>query len=84
MGREAIIAMADSNLQDMLLRDHPLLYVYAITHNTWDVGDRSSPRRRTVEATLEAMQALAERHRLELVPASLEDLHQEADRLGAY
>jgi len=84
MGLEAIMAMAESNLQDKLLRGHPILYVYAITHNTWDVGHRASPRRRTVEATIDAMYALAAQHGLDLVPASLEDLHREADRLGAY
>jgi hypothetical protein len=84
MGFEGIMAMAEASLQDMLLRDHPILYVHGPTHNTWDVGDESSPRRKTVEATIDAAYALAEKHALELVPATLAEMHAEADRLGAY
>ncbi len=84
MGLDEIIQMADASLKDMLLRDHPILYVHAPTHNTWDFGDRNSPRRKTVEATIDAAFALAHRHGLELVPAGLEDMHRETDRLGAY
>jgi hypothetical protein len=79
-----ILQIAESNLQDMLLRGHPLLYVYALTHNTWDAGDRSTPRRKALEATLDAVRLLADRHGLEIVPASLADIHDEADRLNAY
>jgi len=84
MPLERIVEIAESNLQDMLLRDHPLLYVYALTHNTWDVGARGTPRRAALEATIEAAQLLAEQHGLELVPATLKDIHLEADRLNAY
>jgi hypothetical protein len=79
-----ILQIAESNVQDMLRRGHPLLYVYALTHNTWDVGARGTPRRKALQATLDAVRLLAERHSLELVPASLADIHHEADRLNAY
>lgn len=69
---------------DMILRDHPILYVHAPTHNTWNVGDHSSGRRKAVETTIDVAYALAEKHGLELVPASLADMHEEADRLNAY
>ena len=84
MGFDEIMEMAGASLDDLLLRDHPILYVHAPTHNTWDVADRASPRRATVEASIDAAYALADRQGLELVPASLEDMHQEADRLGAF
>ena len=84
MSFEQIADMAEASLDDMLRCDHPLLYIHAPTHNTWDTGDRASPRRRTVEATIDAAYALAEKHGLDLVPAGLEHMHGEADRLGAY
>lgn len=84
MGFEDIVEMADASINDMLLRGHPILYIHAPTHNTWDVGDPNSARRRTVQATIDAAHALAERHGLELLPASLADMHAEADRLRAY
>jgi hypothetical protein len=84
MPYEQILEIADASIQDMLLRDHPVLYLYVPTHNTWDVGDRSSGRRKTVEAAIDAAQELAERHGLEFTPVGLKELHEEADRLGAY
>lgn len=81
---DQIMEIAEASIDDMLLRDHPLLYIIAPTHNTWDVGDRSSPRRRTVEEMFDAVYALAERRALELVPASFEDVRIEAERLNAY
>lgn len=84
MNFEQILEIAEASLADMLMRGHPLLYVHAPTHNTWDVGDRSSPRRKTVETTIDVVQALAKNHGLVLVPASLRDMHEEADRLNAY
>lgn len=84
MDFDTMLEMMEANIQDMLLRGHPLLYVYVLTHNTWDTGELGTPRRRALEATLEAVQTLADNHDLELVPASLEDIHEEADRLGAY
>jgi len=68
----------------MLLRDHPILSFHVPTHNTRDVGDRHSRRRHAVEATVDVAYALAEKYDLELVPATLEDMHREADRLNAY
>ena len=84
MGFGQIVEIADASLEDMLLRDHPILYIHAPTHNTWDVGDRTSPRRKAVETTIDAVYALAEKHALAVEPASLADMHREADRLNAY
>ncbi len=78
------MAIAEASVRDMMLRDHPILYVHAPTHNTWDVGDRSSGRRKAIETTIDVAYALAEKLGLELVPASLKDMHDEADRLNAY
>jgi hypothetical protein len=78
------VAMATASIQDMLRRDHPLLYLYAPTHNTWDVGDRSSGRRRAIDTAIDVAHAVAEDFSLELTPASLPEFHAEADRLNAY
>ncbi|HUS79871.1 MAG TPA: hypothetical protein VM283_01305 [Armatimonadota bacterium] len=84
MDFDATMAIAEASVRDMMMRDHPILYVHVPTHNTWDVDDRSSPRRRAVETAIEVAHALAERLRLQLVPASMRDMHEEADRLNAY
>jgi hypothetical protein len=84
MGFDQILEMAEASLQDMLLRGHPILYIHPPTHNTWDVGDRTGRRRKTVEATIDVAYALAAKHGLSLMPASLRDMHEEADRLSAY
>ena len=84
MGFDEIMELADASITDMLMRDHPILYIHAPTHNTWDVGDRTSPRRKAIETTIDVVYALAEKHGLDLVPATLKDMHEEADRLNAY
>ena len=76
--------MGTASIEDMLRRDHALLYLYVPTHNTWDVGDRSSSRRRAVETAIDVAHAVAENLDLELTPASLPEFHAEADRLNAY
>ena len=84
MSFDDTMEIAAASVEDMIRRDHPILYVHAPTHNTWDCGDRSSGRRKAVETTIDVAYALAEQHGLELVPASLADMHAEADRLNAY
>lgn len=80
----ATMAIAEAWVRDMMRRDHPVLYLLAATHNTWAVGDREHPRRRALETTLQVSRDLAARLGLELVPASLADIHAEADRLNAF
>jgi hypothetical protein len=81
---DTTMAMAEAWLHDMLRRDHPVLYLFAATHNSWDVGDRSSPRRHALETTIQVSRDLADKLGLELVPASMADIHAEADRLNAF
>jgi hypothetical protein len=81
---ETTKGMAEAWVRDMLRRGHPVLYLLAATHNTWDVGDRTSPRRRALETTIRVSRDLADQLGLELVPASLADIHAEADRLNAF
>ena len=69
---------------DMIRSDHPLLYLFAGTHNTWDVGDRDHPRRKALEVAIQASRDVAAEMGLELAPASLADIHAEADRLNAF
>ena len=78
------MAIAEAGVRDMLIREHPILYLHVPTHNTWDATDRSHPRRRAVETTIDVAYALAEKLDLTLVPASMADLHERADELGAY
>jgi len=84
LGFDDAMQMARASVIDMMLRDHPILYVHAPTHNTWDVGDSSSPRRRAVQTVIDVAYALAQEQGLELTPASMKDMHEQADRLGAY
>ncbi|MGC9316925.1 MAG: hypothetical protein ACP5KN_02670 [Armatimonadota bacterium] len=78
------MAIAEASVRDMMLRDHPVLYVHVPTHNTWDVTDIEHPRRQAVETAIDVAYALAEMLDLELVPATLRDMHERADELGAY
>lgn len=77
-------AMAVASLEDMLRRDHPLLYLLVPTHNTWDVADATSGRRRALETAIDVAYAVADQFGLELTPASLPEFHAEADRLNAF
>ena len=81
---DATLAIAEEWVRDMIRRDHPVLYLFAATHNTWDVGDRSHPRRKALETTLRVSRDLAAKLSLELVPSSMADIHAEADRLNAF
>jgi len=77
-------AIAGAWVEDMIRSDHPVLYLFAGTHNTWDVGDRSSPRRKALEIAIQASRDVADTLGLELIPASMADIHAEADRLNAF
>ena len=81
---ERTLAMAEAWVLDMIRRDHPVLYLCVPTHNTWDVGDKTSPRRKAVETAIQVARDVADKLELELVPASLADIHAEADRLNAF
>jgi len=78
------MAIAEASVRDMLWREHPILYLHVPTHNTWDATDRSHPRRKAVETTIDVAYALAEKLDLTLVPATLQEMHERADELGAY
>jgi len=81
---EQTMAIARAWVEDMMRRDHPVLYLFAATHNTWDVGNRAHPRRKALETALRVSRDLAAEMGLELVPASMADIHEEADRLNAF
>lgn len=81
---EDTLAICEASVRDQMRRDHPVLYLHNPTHNTWDVGDRTSGRRRAIETTIEVGYALAEKLGLALTPCSMAELHAEADRLNAY
>ncbi|HCU36406.1 MAG TPA: hypothetical protein DGT21_13440 [Armatimonadetes bacterium] len=81
---DATMAIAEAWVDDMIRRGHPVLYLFAATHNTWDVGDKSHPRRKALETTILVSRDLASKLDLELVPASMADIHREADRLNAF
>ncbi len=78
------MSIAEASVNDMIMREHPILYLHVPTHNTWDATDESHPRRSAVETTIDVAYALAERLDLELVPATMRDMHERADELGAY
>lgn len=78
------LAIAEAWLESLIRADHPVLYLYSPTHNTWDVGDKSNPRRQALKHAIQVARDLADRLGLQLVPASQADLHAEADRLNAF
>ena len=78
------MALCEASVRDQMRRDHPVLSLHNPTHNTWDVGDRASGRRRAIETTIDVGYALAEKLGLTLTPCALSELHAEADRLNAY
>lgn len=81
---EQTMAIAEAWIEGMIRQDHPVLYLFAATHNTWDVGDKSHPRRQALETAIQVSRDLAEKLGLELVPASMADIHCEADRLNSF
>lgn len=76
--------IAEASVRDMIYREHPILYLHVPTHNTWDATDRAHPRRAAVETVIDVAYALAESLDLTLVPATLREMHDRADELGAY
>lgn len=81
---EQTMAIARTWVEDMMRRAPPVRYLFAATHNTWDVGDRAHPRRKALETTLQVSRDLAAELDLEFAPASMADIHEEADRLIAF
>ncbi len=74
----------DAHVEKMLRCDPPIKAIVAITHNTIDYLDRDCPKRKIMEFEIDYAREVAEKNGYELVPASLEDMHREADRIGAY
>ena len=81
---DTTLGLAEAWVLDMIRRDHPVLYLFAGTHNTWDVGDPTHPRRAALETAIHVGREVADRLKLELVPATLADIHAEADRPNAF
>jgi hypothetical protein len=76
--------MLDAYTEQMLRGDPPIKAIIAITHNTIDYLDPENPKRKIMESQIVYVKELAAKNGYEFVPASLEDIHREADRIGSY
>jgi len=74
----------DASVEAMLRADPPVKAIVAITHNTIDYLDVDNPKRRIMEFQVDYARRVVEENGYEFVPASLEMIHEEADRIGAY
>ena len=76
--------MIDARMEHMLRSDPPIKAIVAITHNTIDYLDAENAKRKIMEFEIDYVKEIVEANDYEFVPASLEDIHREADRIGAY
>lgn len=76
--------LLDACLDEMLKADPPLKTLVALTHNTIDYLDPDNPKRALMEFQIDYARYAVEAKGYEFVPASLEVIHAEADRIGAY
>ena len=74
----------DAYMEQMLRSDPPIKAIIAITHNTIDYLDAENPKRKIMEFQIDYVKEVSQKNGYEFVPASLEDIHAEADRIGSY
>ena len=81
---EVYRGMIDAYMEQMLRCDPPIKAIVAITHNTIDYFDADNPKRKIMEFQIDYVKQVVETNGYEFVPASLEDIHREADRIESY
>ncbi len=74
----------DEAIDEMCKMDPPVMTLVGITHNTIDYLDTENPKRKILEAQIDHAREVAARRGLVLVPATLEDIHHEADKISAF
>lgn len=74
----------DAHIEYMLRADAPVKAIVSITHNTIDFLDPGNPKRQLMEFQVDYAKTAIEAQGCEFVPAALEDIHREADGIGAY
>ncbi len=76
--------LIDAYVEKMMRSDPPIKSLIAITHNTIDYLDPDNPKRKIMEFEIDHSREVVESRGYEFVPASIEDIHLEADRIGSY
>ncbi len=71
-------------LENMLRADPPIKTIVAITHNTIDYLDRQNPKRKIMELEIDCIRQAVTESGHQFVPATLQDIRREADRIGSY
>jgi hypothetical protein len=74
----------DGAIDEMVKMDPPIKTIVAITHNTIDYLDRDNPKRKIMESQIDYVREASARRGLTLVPATLEEIHREADKIEAF
>lgn len=74
----------EARMEHMLRSNPPIKAIVGITHNTIDYLDAGNPKRRLLADEIDCIREATERHGYEFVPASLGDIHREADRIRAF
>ncbi|MDO9464686.1 MAG: polysaccharide deacetylase family protein [bacterium] len=71
-------------VQTMLEKKQPIKTVVAATHNTTDYLDKNDVRTQLMGYIIDSARETAKKYGLNFVPATLEKIHQEADKIGAF
>jgi peptidoglycan/xylan/chitin deacetylase (PgdA/CDA1 family) len=74
----------DEAIDEMIKMDPPIKTIVGITHNTVDYLDQENPKRVILEAQIDYVRHAAAERGLTLVPATLAEIHQAADKAGAF
>lgn len=74
----------DACIEEMIKMDQPIKAIVAPTHNTQEYLDRNNPKRKLMEFVIDYTKEAAEKHSLKFIPATLEEIHQQADEVGAF
>jgi len=76
--------IVESSIDTQFLVNQPVKIVQVATHNTFDYLDENIPQRKTMEFLIDCTRDVCKQKGLNFVPATLDQIHQEADRVGAF
>lgn len=82
--REKLRAIIEENIIEMDHRTVPLRAIIGGSHNTNPYGDPATDQAQNLEWVVRHARELAEKHGLELTPASFIEMTEEAERIGSY
>ncbi|MDO9465020.1 MAG: polysaccharide deacetylase family protein [bacterium] len=71
-------------IQNIIKQSPPIKTLVAITHNTTNYLDKNDVRTQLMGYIIDSARETAKKYGLNFVPATLEKIHQEADKIGAF